>query len=161
MTILNFYQISKLIKNSLQSTLRYTSQLSASALNVTYRTIIIMNYIEMMHMNHLGHYWPKWIILQSWDCLSWNLLCRVFLSSIQLHSHIPRAQPPAFPRQSNGRLGFPGPTEEEAWNPHRNSIHRVAFKEVSGHRVLFKSVPWNWGLSACGTTHEAMQPHGL
>ena len=34
-------------------------------------------------------------------------------------------------------------------------IHRVAFKEVSGHRVLFKSVPENWGLSACGTTHEA------
>ena len=33
-------------------------------------------------------------------------------------------------------------------------IHRVAFKEVSGHRVLFKSVPENWGLSACGTTHE-------
>ena len=61
---LNIYQISKLIKNSLQSTLRYTSQLSASALNVTYRAIIIMNYIEMMHMNHLGHYWPKWIILQ-------------------------------------------------------------------------------------------------
>ena len=26
---------------------------------------------------------------------------------------------------------------------------------VSGHRVLFKSVPENWGLSACGTTHEA------
>ena len=25
-------------------------------------------------------------------------------------------------------------------------IHRVAFKEVSGHRVLFKSVPENWGL---------------
>ena len=24
-------------------------------------------------------------------------------------------------------------------------IHRVAFKEVSGHRVLFKSVPENWG----------------
>ena len=70
MTILNFYQISKLIKNSLQSTLRYTSQLSASALNVTYRTIIIMNYIEMMHMNHLGHYWPKWIILQSWEFIS-------------------------------------------------------------------------------------------
>ena len=34
-------------------------------------------------------------------------------------------------------------------------IHRVAFKEVSGHRVLFKSIPENWGLSACGTTHEA------
>ena len=33
--------------------------------------------------------------------------------------------------------------------------HRVAFEEVSGHRVLFKSVPENWGLSACGTTHEA------
>ena len=34
-------------------------------------------------------------------------------------------------------------------------IHRVAFKEVSGHRVLFKSVPENWGLSASGTTHKA------
>ena len=33
--------------------------------------------------------------------------------------------------------------------------HRVAFEEVSGHRVLFKSVPENWGLSACGTTLEA------
>ena len=32
-----------------------------------------------------------------------------------------RAKPPAFPRQSNGRLGFPVPTEEEACNPHRHS----------------------------------------
>ena len=32
---------------------------------------------------------------------------------------------------------------------------RVAFEEVSRHRVLFKSVPENWGLSACGTKHEA------
>ena len=31
--------------------------------------------------------------------------------------------------------------------------HSVGF--LSGHRVLFKSVPENWGLSACGTTHEA------
>ena len=34
-------------------------------------------------------------------------------------------------------------------------IRRVALKEVSGHRFLFKSVPENWGLSACGTTHGA------
>ena len=34
-------------------------------------------------------------------------------------------------------------------------IHRVAFKEVSGHRVLFKNGPGNRGLSACGTTHVA------
>ena len=34
-------------------------------------------------------------------------------------------------------------------------IHRVVFKEVSGHRVLLKSVLGNRGLSACGTTHEA------
>ena len=34
-------------------------------------------------------------------------------------------------------------------------IHRVAFKEVSGHRVLLKCGPGNWGLSACCTTHEA------
>ena len=32
-----------------------------------------------------------------------------------------RAQPPALPRNSNGRLGFPGPTQEEARNPLRNS----------------------------------------
>ena len=31
-----------------------------------------------------------------------------------------RAQPPALPRNSNGRLGFPGPTQEEARNPFRN-----------------------------------------
>ena len=33
--------------------------------------------------------------------------------------------------------------------------HRVAFEEVSGHRVLLKSGPGNRGLSACGTTHVA------
>ena len=32
-----------------------------------------------------------------------------------------RAQPPALPRNSNGRLGFPGPTQEEARNPLCNS----------------------------------------
>ena len=35
-------------------------------------------------------------------------------------------------------------------------IHRVAFEEVSGHRVLLKCGPENQGLSACCTTHEAM-----
>ena len=34
-------------------------------------------------------------------------------------------------------------------------IHRVAFEEVSGHRVLIKSGPGNRGRSACGTTHVA------
>ena len=34
-------------------------------------------------------------------------------------------------------------------------FHRVAFQEVSGHRVLIKSGPGNRGLSACVTTHEA------
>ena len=34
-------------------------------------------------------------------------------------------------------------------------IRRVAFKEVSGNRVLVKSGPGNQGLSACGTTHGA------
>ena len=33
-------------------------------------------------------------------------------------------------------------------------IHRVAFEEVSGHRVLNKSGLGNRGLSACGTTCE-------
>ena len=33
--------------------------------------------------------------------------------------------------------------------------HRVAFKEVSGHWVHFKSEPGNRGRSACGTTHVA------
>ena len=33
--------------------------------------------------------------------------------------------------------------------------HRVAFKEGSGHWVLFKSGPGNRGRSACGTTHVA------
>ena len=32
-------------------------------------------------------------------------------------------------------------------------IHRVAFEEVSGHRVLMKSRPGNRGRSAFGTTH--------
>ena len=30
-------------------------------------------------------------------------------------------------------------------------IHRVAFQEVSRQRILNKSGPGNWGLSACGT----------
>ena len=33
--------------------------------------------------------------------------------------------------------------------------HWVAFEEVSGPRVLFKSRQGNWGLLACGTTHGA------
>ena len=33
--------------------------------------------------------------------------------------------------------------------------HWVAFEEVSGPRVLFKSRQGNRGLSACGTTHGA------
>ena len=33
--------------------------------------------------------------------------------------------------------------------------HRVAFEEVSGHRVLLKSGPGNRGQLACGTTHVA------
>ena len=33
-------------------------------------------------------------------------------------------------------------------------IHRVAFEEVSRHRVLIKSVPGNHSLLACGTTRE-------
>ena len=33
--------------------------------------------------------------------------------------------------------------------------HWLAFEEVSGPRVLFKSRQGNWGLSACGTTHGA------
>ena len=32
-------------------------------------------------------------------------------------------------------------------------IHRVAFEEVSGHRVLLKCGPGNWGLS-CWTNTE-------
>ena len=32
-----------------------------------------------------------------------------------------RVQPPALPRNLNGRLGFPGPTQEEARNPLHNS----------------------------------------
>ena len=32
-------------------------------------------------------------------------------------------------------------------------IHKVAFEEVSGYRVLLKCGPGNWGLSACCTTH--------
>ena len=34
-------------------------------------------------------------------------------------------------------------------------IHRVAFKEVSGYRVLIKSGAGNRGLSERGTIHEA------
>ena len=37
-------------------------------------------------------------------------------------------------------------------------IHRVAFEEVSGHRVPVKSVPGNRGLSEGGTAHEAPSP---
>ena len=33
--------------------------------------------------------------------------------------------------------------------------HWLAFEEVSGPRVLFKSRQGNWGLSACGNTHGA------
>ena len=34
-------------------------------------------------------------------------------------------------------------------------IHRVTFREVTGHRDLINSGPGKRGLSACGTTHEA------
>ena len=36
-----------------------------------------------------------------------------------------------------------------------NFTHRVAFEEVSGHRVLIQSGLGNRGRSACGTTHGA------
>ena len=43
-------------------------------------------------------------------------------------------QPPAFPRHSNGRRGFPGPTEEEACNPCRHSrIPPQIEKKHPGH----------------------------
>ena len=71
--------------------------------------------------------------------------------------------------QSRGAQGVSGPLLSCVWNlwvfPEMHDgdsapsccafTHWVAFEEVSGPRVLFKSVPENWGLSACGTTHEA------
>ena len=36
-----------------------------------------------------------------------------------------------------------------------NFTHRVAFEDVSGHRVLIQSGLGNRGRSACGTTHRA------
>ena len=71
------------------------------------------------------------------------------------------------PLASRGAQGVSGPSSCCVWNPRvfpddaRGSQcpfvlcfpHRVAFEEVSGHRVLLKSGPGNRGLSACGTTH--------
>ena len=37
-----------------------------------------------------------------------------------------------------------------------NFIYRVAFEDVSGHRVLIKSGPGNRGFLESGSTHEAM-----
>ena len=34
-------------------------------------------------------------------------------------------------------------------------ILKAAFQEVSEHRILIKSGPGNWSLSASGTTHKA------
>ena len=33
--------------------------------------------------------------------------------------------------------------------------HRFAFEELSGHRILIKSIPGNRGRLACGSTHVA------
>ena len=65
--------------------------------------------------------------------------------------------------------GVSGPLSSCVWNlrvfqtMHRDVsapsccalIHRFSFKDVSGHRDLFKIGPGNRGLSACGTTHVA------
>ena len=44
-----------------------------------------------------------------------------------------QAQPPAFPSHSNRRLGYPGPTQEEACNPRRNS--RIPPQLKKNHEV--------------------------
>ena len=65
--------------------------------------------------------------------------------------------------------GVSGPLSSCVWNlrvfqtMHRDVsapsccalIHRFSFKDVSGHRDLFKIGPGNRGLLACGTTHVA------
>ena len=73
------------------------------------------------------------------------------------------------PLASRGAQGVSGPLLSCVWNlrvfPEMHDgdsapsccafTHWVAFEEVSGPRVLFKSGPGNRGLSACGTTHGA------
>ena len=73
------------------------------------------------------------------------------------------------PLASRGAQGVSGPLLSCVWNlrvfPEMHDgdsapsccafTHWVAFEEVSGPRVLFKSGQGNRGLSACGTTHGA------
>ena len=73
------------------------------------------------------------------------------------------------PLASRVAQGVSGPLSSCVWNlrvfqtMHRGVsapsccalIHRFSFKDVSGHRDLFKIGPGNRGLSACGTTHVA------
>ena len=43
---------------------------------------------------------------------------------------VTREQSPAFLRNSNGRLDFPGPTQEASWIPRRNSIRKLSVKTI-------------------------------
>ena len=54
-----------------------------------------------------------WIIQDKWygHKFRWGLFC----------PELTREQSLALSRNLNGRLDFPGPTQEEAWIPHRNS----------------------------------------
>ena len=64
-------------------------------------------------------------------------------------SHAPR-------RAVCGNRGFFRTTHGDVSAPSNgNFTHRVAFEQVSGHRVLIQSGLRNRGRSACGTTHGA------
>ena len=54
---------------------------------------------------------------------------------------VTRAQTPAFPRNSNGRWGFPGPTQEEAWNPRRFRESRLNSRKTTWFQRLHRMRP--------------------
>ena len=54
---------------------------------------------------------------------------------------VTREQSPAFLRNSNGRLDFPGPTQEASWIPRRNS--RMGWDDWMASLMKW---PWTWTL---------------
>ena len=54
---------------------------------------------------------------------------------------VTRAEPPAFHRNSNWRLGFPGPTQEEAWNSCRFRESRCNSRKTTWFQRLHRMRP--------------------
>ena len=69
-----------------------------------------------------------------------------------------RAQPPALPRNSNGRLGFPGPTQEDR---ERAALNILANLENSAVATGLEMVSYSFQSQRKAMTKNAQPPTQL